>query len=191
MPKRYQRKRSSTACKAYAFIGAILCLSTIISGCMFNPGPHQVVVTNEVAERALNTALGKVGAKYTWGGQGPDEFDCSGLIIWTYAKAYSDLKLRIGSTITHDATQDDLWRFNVLPLSPSEIRPGDLVFITNENDRMTHGGLFIGWVDENKSEFRFINASSYWNKVVVDTWPVHGPKRGQWFAGAGRLKTAI
>jgi len=56
---------------------------------------------------------------------------------------------------------------------------------------MTHGGLFIEWVDDTKTEFRFVNASSYWGRVEIDTWPVEGTKRDQWFVGAGRLQMVI
>jgi len=33
-----------------------------------------------------------------------------------------------------------------------------------------------------------VSASPYSGRVVVDEWPLHGEKRGQRFAGAGRLK---
>ena len=59
------------------------------------------------------------------------------------------------------------------------------MFITSSNDRITHGGLFVRWINE--SEFEFINASSYFETVAVDTWPTDGEKRGQWYVGAGRL----
>lgn len=97
------------------------------------------------------------------------------------------LKLRIGSEVVKDATQDDLWRYNVLVIPPEQMRPGDIVFMTSDPARTTHGGLFIEWVDEARTEFRFVNASSYYGEVVIDTWPVEGQKRGQWFVGAGRL----
>ena len=171
----------------FALLG-ILILS--ISGCGVR-GPYQTTVPLNLAETALNVALDQVGDPYVWGGQGPDEFDCSGLIIWAYAQVIPDLKLRIGSEIVEDATQDDLWRYNVLVIPPEQMRPGDIVFITSDPDRITHGGLFIEWVDDTKTEFRFVNASSYWGRVEIDTWPVEGTKRDQWFVGAGRLLVTI
>ena len=71
------------------------------------------------------------------------------------------------------------------------MRPGDIVFITDNAETITHGGLFIEWVDETMTEFRFVNASSYYGEVVIDTWPVEGEKRGQWFVGAGRLLVTL
>lgn len=171
-------------------LGFLLLLSGCVS--LVKPGPRQVQVPLSVAKRALDTALAQVGDPYVWGGQGPDEFDCSGLIIWSYAKVYPGLQLKRSETvIADDATQDELWRYNVLPLTPEQMQPGDIVFITNDSERMTHGGLFIAWVNEARTEFRFVNASSYYGEVVIDTWPVEGEKRGQWFAGAGRLLVTV
>lgn len=39
------------------------------------------------AGRAVDIALQQVGKPYKWGGNGPDRFDCSGLIIYSYRKA--------------------------------------------------------------------------------------------------------
>ncbi len=79
----------------------------------------------------------------------------------------------------------DLWQYNVVALEKGDIMPGDIVFITIDGKKITHGGLFIRWIDDN--EFEFINASSYYGKVVIDTWNIEGLKRGQYFVGAGRL----
>jgi len=134
-------------------------------------------------------ALGVAGRPYVWGARGPDEFDCSGLITWAYKRALAEATIfRVGNQRTNDATMQDLWQYNIIPLLPADMLPGDIVFITSEQDRITHGGLFIRWVGDD--EFEFINASSYHGRVVVDTWPVDGLKREQWFVGAGRLKVA-
>ena len=123
--------------------------------------PRQILITDEHAQAALDVAIQKIGAPYVWGGQGPHEFDCSGLIIWAYAQVLPELQLRIGSQVVNDATQDELWKYNVEPIPPEQMRPGDIVFITSDRARMTHGGLFIEWVDQEMSEFRFVNASSF------------------------------
>lgn len=156
----------------------------------------QAELPDEVRLAALEVALSKEGSPYVWGAQGPDEFDCSGLIIWAYCEAYPDLTLRYGDELVDDATMDVLFRWNMRLLVPDEIGPGDVVFITSSRDRITHGGLFIRWVDESMSEFEFVNASSRpqtdaeGGSVVIDTWPVDGIKREQWFAGGGRLLTS-
>ena len=39
------------------------------------------------AEAAMDAALSKLGSPYVWGDEGPDTFDCSGLVLWSYAQA--------------------------------------------------------------------------------------------------------
>ncbi len=83
---------------------------------------------------------------------------------------------------------DMLWRYNVEPLLLEDVKPGDLVFITKDGTTITHGGLFVEWINE--ETFAILNASSYHNEVVIDTWPLESKKREQWLVGFGRLKTA-
>lgn len=164
----------------------------VLPGCSLrkNNRVFTAVLSDEVAERALAYALDKVGCPYVWGGQGPDEFDCSGLVIWAYTEAYPRLQLlNQCQEVVNDVTADELWRYNVLHILPGEMRKGDLVFITNTTEKITHVGLFIRWVDEDT--FEFVNASSFFMKVADDTWPLQGIKREQWFVGAGRMKTVL
>lgn len=183
-----------TVAVAMAFTAVVLVL--MVSGCSLSAGvPIQVELPEEVRLAALDAAISRDGCLYVWGAQGPDEFDCSGLILWAYSEAFPDLRLRYGNEVVDDATMHVIYRWNVRRLMLDEIEPGDVIFITNSRDYVTHGGLFIRWIDESMSEFEFINASSRakseseGGSVVIDTWPVEGIKREQWFAGAGRLLT--
>lgn len=157
-----------------------------MGGCLrFAPG--QTEVPSDITLKALDKALEKYGVSYVWGGRGPSEFDCSGLITWSYKKALGKKRIfRVGNHRASDATMHDLWLYNTVPLHPKDLQPGDVIFITDDRGKVTHGGLFMEWVDNN--ELKLINASSYYGQVVIDTWPLHDQKRGQWFVGAGRLK---
>src|SRR5436309_13571890 len=42
---------------------------------------------NQAAQTAVNTALAQVGKPYVWGGAGPNSFDCSGLVQYSYKAA--------------------------------------------------------------------------------------------------------
>ena len=42
-------------------------------------------------EIAVQAALSKLGADYVWGATGPDVFDCSGLVQWSYKQAGIDM----------------------------------------------------------------------------------------------------
>jgi hypothetical protein len=163
----------------------LLTLTFFLTGCS---NLCQLEVTNEQAENALNIALEQINKPYEWGGRGPDKYDCSGLITWSYKKALGNENIfRVGTYVSNDATMNDLYQFNVVSLQIEEIKPGDIIFISSEDNSIAHGGLFIKWT--NKEIFEFVNASSYYNKVIIDTWPLEKEKREQWFVGAGRLKT--
>lgn len=90
---------------------------------------------------ALDIALTQEGVPYVWGGQDPSGFDGSGLIIWSYQMVDPNLRFRnYRNEIVNDVTQDELWRYNVMRLELSQARPGDIVFITSDSHRITHGG---------------------------------------------------
>ncbi len=146
-----------------------------------------ITYSEEQTEKALEYALSRVGKPYVWGGNGPDEFDCSGFIIWSYKQIDRDIKFKIGNEFFPDASIDDIYNFNTVQVSPSDLRPGDIIFLTNDANRITHGGLFINWTDE--STFKYIHASSAESnkKVVIATRDLNYSAY-QWFAGAGRLK---
>lgn len=52
----------------------------------------------------------------------------------------------------------DLYTWNVDLLPIYKAKPGDIVFITNEDEKVTHAGMFIRLTDD--TTFEFINASS-------------------------------
>lgn len=66
---------------------------------------------------ALTAAVSKLGRPYVWGAEGPDTFDCSGLVQWAYAQA--GIKV---PRVTHQ-------QFVSGPQIPlSQAQPGDLLF---------------------------------------------------------------
>jgi cell wall-associated NlpC family hydrolase len=66
---------------------------------------------------AVRAALSRLGMPYVWGATGPDRFDCSGLVQWSYRQA------GIGLDRT---TYDQIQQGSAVPRS--HIQPGDLVF---------------------------------------------------------------
>ncbi|OBH21449.1 MULTISPECIES: C40 family peptidase [unclassified Mycobacterium] len=66
---------------------------------------------------AVRAALSRLGRPYVWGATGPDRFDCSGLVQWSYAQA----GIRLGRT-TYQQINDGI------PVTRSQVRAGDLVF---------------------------------------------------------------
>jgi cell wall-associated NlpC family hydrolase len=66
---------------------------------------------------AVRAALSRLGSPYVWGATGPDQFDCSGLVQWSYAKAGVHLDRTTYQQI-HAG----------IPVPRSQVQPGDLVF---------------------------------------------------------------
>ena len=72
---------------------------------------------NTRAGIAVRAALSRLGRPYVWGATGPDQFDCSGLTQWSYARAGIHL-----DRTTYQQIYDGI------PVPRSQVRPGDLVF---------------------------------------------------------------
>lgn len=89
------------------------------------------VVTH--GQRALAIAAAQEGAPYRYGASGPDEFDCSGLTQF----AYASVGIRLPRTA---AAQYAVTRH----ISPSQRRPGDLVFFPTPEGAIFHVGIYAG-----------------------------------------------
>ena len=79
---------------------------------------------------ALKYALTRMHDWYLWGAAGPDEFDCSGLIVWAYEQ----------EGIYLDHYTGDLWNEG-MHVSFDDLQPGDLVFFFADLD---HVGIYVG-----------------------------------------------
>ncbi|WP_235502529.1 C40 family peptidase, partial [Kitasatospora sp. Root187] len=94
--------------------------------------PSTLPPASGYAAIAVKTALDQQGDPYKWGATGPDTFDCSGLMVYAYAKAGVSLPRtsqdqgNVGTNVGTD------WR-NALP--------GDLVVYHSDRH---HVGMYIG-----------------------------------------------
>lgn len=84
------------------------------------------------ARAAVRAALSRLGRPYVWGATGPDRFDCSGLVQWAYAQA----GVRLHRT-TYQQIHDGI------PVAPSQVRPGDLVFPHTGHVQLAIGGNLV------------------------------------------------
>lgn len=74
---------------------------------------------------------------YIWGGQGPDTFDCSGLVCWCGAEVGLWGK-------SFDTTADGFWKsYTRIGKLPSQAEPGDLALYGKER-KSTHVVVYIG-----------------------------------------------
>lgn len=98
------------------------------------------------------------------------------------------MQLRISSSGTaNDAPHRDIYRWNFHPLPLEDIRPGDLVYITDGSADVTHGAMFVEWVEPYRL-MMFLDASTRVGKVTIQEWPVDEERHRQRFVAAGRLK---
>lgn len=79
---------------------------------------------------ALRTALTRLGAPYAWGATGPSEFDCSGLMVWSYAQE--------GKTLPRSSQAQAV---SGAPVAPADMQPGDLIIYY---PGATHVGMYAG-----------------------------------------------
>ncbi len=79
---------------------------------------------------AMSVALSKVGTPYRWGASGPNAFDCSGLVKWSFAQAGRSLPRTSRAQSTTGT-----------PVSRANLQPGDLVFFYKP---ISHVGIYIG-----------------------------------------------
>jgi cell wall-associated NlpC family hydrolase len=92
--------------------------------------PKIALAGNSIGVQALRYALTRIGDPYVWGAAGPNEFDCSGLVMWAYA--------RVGISLEHFT--GDQWNEG-MHIPRSQLEPGDLVFFFQD---IGHVGLYIG-----------------------------------------------
>lgn len=79
-------------------------------------------------------ALNFRGRPYVWGANGPDSFDCSGFVIYVYA--------RFGVGFNGYRTTYDMCHVGKL-VSQSEMLPGDVIYFGPPSD-VHHVGMYVG-----------------------------------------------
>jgi cell wall-associated NlpC family hydrolase len=81
---------------------------------------------------AVRAALSRLGRPYVWGATGPNQFDCSGLVQWSYRQAGIQL-----DRTTYDQINDGV------AVPRAQIRPGDLVFPHTGHVQMAIGNGMV------------------------------------------------
>ena len=88
------------------------------------------VPANGRAGTAVEVAMAQLGDSYVWGAEGPNSFDCSGLMLYAWGKA--------GVSLPHSSKAQASEGRRV---SKSQLMPGDLVFFYSP---ISHVGMYIG-----------------------------------------------
>lgn len=99
-------------------------------------GDYGATVSAATEQAALAQAESQLGKPYEWGAAGPDTYDCSGLVMWSYAQ--------VGVHVDH--WTGDQWNEGAhIPLAA--LRPGDLLFFatdTTDPNTIHHVGMYVG-----------------------------------------------
>jgi cell wall-associated NlpC family hydrolase len=93
---------------------------------------HLALPTSTV-EDAISAAESQKGTPYRWGGTGPNGFDCSGLVQWSYKQAGVSLP-----RIAHDQVGSGT------RVSYSSARRGDLLYWADSGGYAYHVAIYLG-----------------------------------------------
>lgn len=122
--------------------------------------PGHIAVDNPKAQQAVDLAVSRIGCWYVYGDEGPNTFDCSGLVYWVY---HTKLGYSMGRTATAQ------WR-NGIEISVDwshpgkNLKPGDLVYFrtSSGSSSIGHIGIYVGATYGGQAtpygEFTFIHA---------------------------------
>ncbi|GAB11842.1 hypothetical protein GOARA_089_00240 [Gordonia araii NBRC 100433] len=101
-----------------------------LRGPKFDFDPNLVPKGTSAALVAVQAALSRVGDPYVWGATGPNQFDCSGLMVWAYRQAGKGLprssQAQMGAGV---------------PVSRDQLQPGDLIIYYADAH---HVGMYVG-----------------------------------------------
>ncbi|NTU80106.1 MAG: C40 family peptidase [Chloroflexales bacterium] len=164
------------------------------SGHIFGSGPITNIGSEidlpTLANQAAELAKTVVTAPYLWGGKGWDYVDntfvdsqkifagynylskqmspgvdCSGLVFWSYNKAFGGSKVLEGNPIQYYGA-DGQYKNNTVAIAEADIIPGDLLFFDWDSDGvMDHVAMYVGDVGGNDVvNARDQNSGIIWSK---------------------------
>lgn len=112
-------------------------LSEIVDNPDFsNPG----IAFDDVTVKALfNEAEKHIGKRYVFGANGPNNFDCSSFVCWSFTHS--------GVKNMPRTTAWGIYKTYCNPVSPSEAKAGDIIFFKNTYDSgspISHVGIYAG-----------------------------------------------
>lgn len=130
------------------------------------------IAFDDVTMKALfNEAEKHIGKRYVFGANGPNNFDCSSFVCWSFTHS--------GVKNMPRTTAWGIYKTYCNPVSPSEAKAGDIIFFKNTYDSgspISHVGIYAG-------NGMMIHAGDPIRFVSINTpyWREH-------FYGFGRVK---
>jgi cell wall-associated NlpC family hydrolase len=115
---------------------------------------------------AKDTAMNQRGDAYAYGGAGPERFDCSGLIYYSYRRAGFDVPRTSGAQAGFARR-----------ISKKAMRPGDLMFFYGSGG-VYHAAIFLKW---SRGHAVMVHSPGSGERVRVAV-----PWTSRWFGGTLR-----
>jgi len=168
--------KQALLCRTLMGCGIFICTLLALSACSTfgnKSGAAKIIQfkqdTSAGTEDISIAAVGLVGVPYRYGGNTPKGgFDCSGLIVYVYAKA-ADIKLP--RTIQLMSTKGR-------SIDNQPPAPGDLIFFNTMGEKYSHAGIYVG-------QGRFVHAPSAGGTVRLEQ--IENPYWAARFTEARRL----
>jgi len=131
------------------FFPVVLSLLFFLSGCSHTKiaAPAPVYATGSVRDQIVQVAHSVLGQPYRFGGKGPENFDCSGLVVFAYE----------GGGVSVPPPTENMMKLGD-EIDSRLVLPGDLVFFSIGKEY--HVGIVV-------NRFAFIHASKS-RGVAVD-----------------------
>lgn len=104
----------------------------------------------------VDYALSRIGCPYVWAAEGPDAFDCSGLVTWAYAQ--------VGIYVPHQTEAQ--YHAAAARIPVSEAQPGDVLWVSYGDGYNGHVGIAC-----NAGGTHFVHAPTF-GAFVRDTDPL-------------------
>lgn len=101
------------------------------SGSSSGSGQIMLPIPSERGLAALGWAMTQIGKRYEWGGSGPDGWDCSGLVQWSFHQAGVALPRTSWQQATVGA-----------PVPFLAMSPGDIVVLNRDG---SHVAIYAGF----------------------------------------------
>ena len=135
-----------------------------VSGSYLTTGVVNQPSSTNKAQAVVDLATKQLGKPYVWGAEGPNSFDCSGLVYYVYKNA-------AGKTLPRTAAAQ---YGTGVAVSKSNLQPGDLIFSsTDGSGRVTHVAIYVGNGQmihaprTGKNVEKVSISNSYWTKTYV------------------------
>lgn len=99
-------------------------------------GEPEPVLTD--AKRLINAASEKIGCKYVYGAEGPNTFDCSGLVYHSLKSIGVKISRKSSASYALVAAWKDV-------AAIADLQPGDLMFFrSSSSERISHMSIYLG-----------------------------------------------